>query len=315
MKNEKLLLFLVLTVFSSMALARITDQEFWTPVARITAKNGLEAIRLCNAQDSNGTNINNGAELLSGTNGMGNPFWLIASTNSPAIRYGEHVSAENGLPSRFCMAVFDSEGQQLEFAGTTNTIENIISGANASGVYMKFRRPGVPSYFTFVIFSQVGPCSDNRKMFLPLGLTSVDSFYMTEEAVANAELAVLVDGNGALAERLSKYYVVCEQNKPMEMAWLHIGAVLGNDVCRNNLAFIKEHHGATEKAMFHFLPEEIGWYGQRHSKNPDDVVAMFFLFKSYESSGDRENAIKYADRLRENIIHDLLLPTLKHDAK
>lgn len=155
------------------------------------------------------------------------------------------------------MVVFDSEGQILEFAGTTNMSEIISSEANASGVYMRFRRSGVPSYFTFVIFSQLGPFSENGEMFLPLGLSSVDSFYMTEEDVAKSELAALVDGNGALAERLSKYYTVCEQNTPMELAWLHIGAVLGNDVCRYNLAFSKEHHGATEKEMFIFFQRRL----------------------------------------------------------
>jgi len=323
MKIKKLLFLLMLTMSSSMAIARITDQEYWSPVAKITAKNGLEAIRLYNDYDPDCAKIKkdddskklvsskNGVRVLSGTNGIGNAFWLVSSTNAVPIRYGEHVGAENGFPPRFCMAVFDSDGQILEFAGTTNMIDIFSSGADASGVYMRFRRSGVPSYFTFVIFSQLGPCCENSEMFRPLGLSSVDSFYMTEEAVAKSELAALVDGNGALAERLSKYYAVCEQNTPLEQAWLHIGAVLGNDVCRSNLAYDKEHHGLTEKAMFHFLPEEVEWYGQRHDKNPDDVVAMFFLLKHYESSGDRENALKYADMLRKVKIHEILFNTIK----
>ena len=318
----KILLLLVLTTSSSIALTRITDQEYWSPVAKNTAKNALEAIRLYHAHDQDFAKINNdhdskkvtsiknGVSVLSGTNGMGNAFWLVSSTNA-APRYGEYIGAGNGLPPRFCMAVFDSEGEIFEFAATTNTVEDISSGVNASGVYMRFRKSGVPSYFTYVIFSQLGPCSENSEMFIPLGLSSVDSFYMTEEAVVKAELAVLVDGNGALAERLSKYYDVCELNKPMGMAWLYIGAVLGNDVCRYNLAFSKEHHGATEKEMFHFLPEEVECYVRRLDKNAGDVVAMYFLFKHYEFSGDSEKASKYADMLRNVGINELLFDAIK----
>lgn len=113
MKIGNLLFLLVLTMSSSMAIARITDQEYWNPVAKITAKNGLETIRLYNAYDQDCAKINNdddskilvsiknAVRVLSGTNGMGNAFWLVASTNAAPIRYGEHIGAENGFPSRF----------------------------------------------------------------------------------------------------------------------------------------------------------------------------------------------------------------------
>ena len=242
---------------------------------------------------------------------MGNAFWLVSSTNAAAIRYGEYIGAENDFPPRFCMAVFDSEGKMFEFVATTNIIGKIASDDDAGGVYMRFRRSGAPSYFTCVIFSQFGPCNENSEMFRKLGLSSVDSFYMTEEAVAKAELGALVDGEGALAQRLSMYYVVCEQNTPMNLLWLYVGNVLGNDVCRNNLAYDKNNHGVTEETMFRFLPADVKWYGQRYAENPDDIVAAFFLLKHYESSGDRENASKYAAILKKEKINELLLKSIK----
>lgn len=321
MKIKRCWVLLMLVTFSAMAAARITDQEYWSPLAKITAANGTETIRLRNAHDQdssiikkNGsskemTSIDSDNSVFSGTNYVGNAFWLVTTTNT--VRYGEHIGAENGLPPRFCITVLNSEGKILEFAATTNTIEDISSGANTSGVYMRFRSSGVPTYFTYVIFSQLGPCIKNSEMFIPLGLSTVDSFYMTEEDVGKTELAALVDGNGDLAKRLSMYYVVCEGNIPMEMAWLHIGAMLGNDVCRHNLAFLKEEEGATEKAMFHFPPEEVEGFTQRVDKNPDDLVAVFFLFKHYESSGDSEHASKYADLLRKKKANKCPLDTIK----